>query len=387
ECNRTKTERLKSRGTIKRLLSQKLKGQVYAKRKKSHLLKLARRYIKDWRSSKYNLNKAIENHSTTGDLPVDVPPTKPTPERMQHEDVTANIDVSGLHLKKVAYGATDYGHVVLAQTIPLTNDDVQFYVHLYNQQQEYEQQQLEQIEDLVNFEKAEFIDASEKKQEVDFFSSQVQQQQESDNSNNNSVEEQLQKHQLEETDQTSQQRQQSDRHCFWVIRTCADYDSIRLTDQPLSNQQIEQLRNKLANEIKFTKKEYSIDDLKLSKPFSITHEQVDEESFNRKFNRRRIRRKKKNKKVVAAEELLKKNSFNGIMEPSAILKRQKNRLSVKNTLRDFYYSPSAMNERRHQTIKNKLVYFKLARAERRYVKKVAADKLYLKKKEVTVMML
>ncbi|KAG2222898.1 hypothetical protein INT45_013529 [Circinella minor] len=382
EWNRTKTERLKSRGTIKRLLSQKLKGQVYAKRKKSHLLKLARRYIKDWRSSKYYLNKAIENHGTTGDLPIDVPSTKPTPERMQHEDVTANIDVSGLNLKKVAYGATDYGHVVLAQTIPLTNDDVQFHVHLYNQQQEHQQQQFEQIEGLVNYEKAEIIDASEEKQEVDFISSQLQQQ-ESDNNNNN-IQKQLQEHQLKETDQTLQQRQQSDRHCFWAIRTCADHDSIRLTDQPLSNQQIEQLRNKLTNEIKFTKKEYYIDDLKLSKPFSITHEQVDEESFNRKFNRRRS---KKNKKVVAAEELLNKNSFNGIMGPSEILKRQKNRLSVKNTLRDFYYSPSAMNERRHQTIRNNLVYSKLARAERHYVKKVAADKLHLKKKEVTVMML
>ncbi|KAI7859789.1 hypothetical protein BDC45DRAFT_494988 [Circinella umbellata] len=47
---------------------------------------------------------------------------------------------------------------------------------------------------------------------------------------------------------TLQQRQQSDRHCFWVIQTCADHDSIRLTDQPLSNQQIEQLRIKLTNE-------------------------------------------------------------------------------------------------------------------------------------------
>ncbi|KAI7854876.1 hypothetical protein BDC45DRAFT_535009 [Circinella umbellata] len=112
EWNRTKTERLKSRDTIKRLLSQKLKGQVYAKRKKN------------WRSSKYYLNKAIENHGTTGDLSIDVPSTKPTSERIQHEDVTANIDVSGLHLKKVTYGAADYGHVVLPQTIPLTNDDV-----------------------------------------------------------------------------------------------------------------------------------------------------------------------------------------------------------------------------------------------------------------------
>ncbi|KAI7851611.1 hypothetical protein BDC45DRAFT_515426 [Circinella umbellata] len=43
-----------------------------------------------------------------------------------------------------------------------------------------------------------------------------------------------------------------------------------------------------------------------------------------------------------------------------------------------------MNERRHQTSKNNLVYSKLARAERHYVKKVAADKLYLKKKEVTI---
>ncbi|KAG2225762.1 hypothetical protein INT45_011430 [Circinella minor] len=176
EWNRTKTERLKSCGTIKRLLSQKLKGQVYAKRKKSHLLKLARRDIKDWRSSQYNLNKVIENHSTTGALPVDVPPTKPTPERVQHEDVAANIDISRLHFKKVAYGTTDYGHVVLAQTVPLTNDDVQFHVHLYNQQQEYQQQQLEQIESLVNLEKAEFIDDSEEKQEVDFISSQLQQQ-------------------------------------------------------------------------------------------------------------------------------------------------------------------------------------------------------------------
>ena len=84
---------------------------------------------------------------------------------MQHEDVTANIDVSRLNLKKVAYGATDYGHVVLAQTIPLTNDDVQFYVHLYNQQQEHQQQQLQQIQGLVNLEKAEIIDASEEKQQ------------------------------------------------------------------------------------------------------------------------------------------------------------------------------------------------------------------------------
>ena len=96
-------------------------------------------------------------------MSIDVPSTKPTPERMQHEDVTANIDVSGLNLKKVAYGATDYGHTVLAQTIPLTNDDVQFHVHLYNQQQEYQQQQLEQIEGLVNLEKAEIIDDSEEK--------------------------------------------------------------------------------------------------------------------------------------------------------------------------------------------------------------------------------
>ncbi|KAG2223065.1 hypothetical protein INT45_008266 [Circinella minor] len=196
EWYRTKTERSKSHGTIKRLLSQKLKGQVYAKREKNHLLKLARRHIKDWRSSKYNLNKAIENHSTTGALPVD------------------------FHLKmKVAYGTTDYGHVVLAQTVPLINDDVQLH-------------------------------------------------------------EQLQEHQLEETYQTIQQPRQSDRHCLWVIQTCAGHDSIRLTDQPLSDQQIEQLRLKLTNEIKFTKKEYSTDDLKLAKPFSITHEQVDEESFS-----------------------------------------------------------------------------------------------------------
>ncbi|KAI7853820.1 hypothetical protein BDC45DRAFT_510202 [Circinella umbellata] len=84
------------------------------------------------------------------------------------------------------------------------------------------------------------------------------------NNNNNSVQEQLQDHQLKETYQTLQQRQQSDRHCFWVIRTCADHDSICLTDQPLSSQQIEQLRIKITNEIKFTKKEYSIDDLKLA---------------------------------------------------------------------------------------------------------------------------
>ncbi|KAI7852651.1 hypothetical protein BDC45DRAFT_537209 [Circinella umbellata] len=214
ECNRTKTERLKSHGTIKRLLSQKLKSQVYAKRKKSHLLKLARRYIKDWKSSKYYLNKAIENHSTTSDLPIDVSSTKPTPERMQHEDVTANIVVSGLNLKKVAYGATDYGHVVLAHTIPLTNDNVRFHVHLYNQQQEHQQQQFEQIKGLVNLEKAEIIDASEENQ-----LQQQQQQQESDNNNNNKVQEQLQEHtNLKKTDQTLQQRQHSDHHCFWVIR-------------------------------------------------------------------------------------------------------------------------------------------------------------------------
>ncbi|KAG2223775.1 hypothetical protein INT45_003499 [Circinella minor] len=134
---------------------------------------------------------------------------------MQHEDVTANIDISRLDLKKVAYGTTDYGHVVLAQTVPLTNDDVQFHVHLYNQQQEYQQQQLQQIEGLVNLEQTEFIDDSEKKQEVDFSSSLLQQQQEEfDNNSNNSVQEQLQEHQLEETDQTLQQPRQSDHHCF-----------------------------------------------------------------------------------------------------------------------------------------------------------------------------
>ncbi|KAI7856890.1 hypothetical protein BDC45DRAFT_533345 [Circinella umbellata] len=127
EWNITKIERLKNRDTIKGLLSQKLKGQVYAKREKSYLLKLAQRYIKVWRNSKYYLNKAIENHDTTANF-----------RTLQHEDVTANIYVSGLNLKKVAYGATYYGDVVLAQTIPLTNDDVQFHAHLYNQQQEYQ---------------------------------------------------------------------------------------------------------------------------------------------------------------------------------------------------------------------------------------------------------
>ncbi|KAG2224564.1 hypothetical protein INT45_004409 [Circinella minor] len=96
--------------------------------------------------------------------------------------------------QKIAYGAADYDYVVLAHSVPLANDDIQFHVHLYNQQQGYQQQQLQQIEDLVNHKKAEFIDDCEEKQEVYFSSSQLQQQQESDNNNNNSVQKQLQEH-------------------------------------------------------------------------------------------------------------------------------------------------------------------------------------------------
>ncbi|KAI7859994.1 hypothetical protein BDC45DRAFT_530444 [Circinella umbellata] len=134
------------------------------RKKKSKGLHVAKEYVeKSLQQLQQQLDHAIENHGTTGDLPINVPSIKPAPERMQHEDVTANID---------------------------------FHVHLYNQQQEYQQQQLEQIEGLLNLEKAEIIDGSEEKQKVVFISSQLQQQQESDNSNSNNVQEQLQNHQL-----------------------------------------------------------------------------------------------------------------------------------------------------------------------------------------------
>ncbi|KAI7847704.1 hypothetical protein BDC45DRAFT_575560 [Circinella umbellata] len=72
--------------------------------------------VKDWRSFKYNLNKAIENYGITGYFSVNVPPTKPTPERMQHEDVAANrIDVSGLHLKKYQQQQLEEADQILQQ--------------------------------------------------------------------------------------------------------------------------------------------------------------------------------------------------------------------------------------------------------------------------------
>ncbi|KAI9244486.1 hypothetical protein BDA99DRAFT_296545 [Phascolomyces articulosus] len=128
-----KDELKKSKGKVKQLLSKKLKDDVQEKRKANSLLKLAQRKIKDFRSMKYQLNKAV-NHYGKNDPPSSVPPTTPTPTRMQHEDISANIDVSKLDMNKCVYGATDYGHVVLSQTVPLTNNNIRFHVDLYNKQ-------------------------------------------------------------------------------------------------------------------------------------------------------------------------------------------------------------------------------------------------------------
>ncbi|KAI9274770.1 hypothetical protein BDA99DRAFT_498535 [Phascolomyces articulosus] len=316
---------------------------------------------------KYQLNKAI-NHYGKNDPPSSVPPTTPTPTRMQHEDISANIDVSKLDMNKCVYGATDYGHVVLSQTVPLTNNDIRFHVYLYNKQQQHQQRQLQIIDNMQDTEKTE---------------QDVVEKQQPDMKHDVSDE----KSKLQDLQQ--QHEQFEEMYCNWVIHSSHEVDFISLTDDALKNDQLEKLRIMLDSEIKFMKTAFSVEDLKLPKPFSITNEQVHEESFARKFARRREKRKKrkKNKKVVLAEEQLKSCSFTGIIDPDELLRRQKVRLSVKYVLREFYYCPAAMNEHRHQYVASHNIYVKLARKEREYVKKSCAAKLQYHRKQLKVMML
>ncbi|KAI9265061.1 hypothetical protein BDA99DRAFT_536553 [Phascolomyces articulosus] len=98
--------------------------------------------------------------------------------------------------------------------------------------------------------------------------------------------------QLRQLEDLQQQHEQFEKmHCNWGIHSSHEVDFISLTDDALKNDQLEKLRIMLDNEIKFMKTAFLVEDLKLPKPFSITNEQVHEESFARKFARRREKRK------------------------------------------------------------------------------------------------
>ncbi|KAI9266806.1 hypothetical protein BDA99DRAFT_536213 [Phascolomyces articulosus] len=89
----------------------------------------------------------------------------------------------------------------------------------------------------------------------------------------------------------------------WIIHLGHEADIKPLTDDALINDQLEKLWVMLGDEIKFIKTKFSGEDPKLPKSYLITIEQVHEESFAKKFARKRekcagLRGINKNKVVV-----------------------------------------------------------------------------------------
>ncbi|KAI9496259.1 hypothetical protein BDB00DRAFT_937067 [Zychaea mexicana] len=128
----------------------------------------------------------------------------------------------------------------------------------------------------------------------------------------------------------------------------------------------------------------TVKDLKLPKPFTITHEQIHEATKTKKFMVRQENRLKKftylaylalmfmnnfdtqpeNEEVRNALHDLQENCFVGICDPVETFKRQKVRLQHVDVLRKFYYSNAALNEHRHREIATSRLYTQLATKER-----------------------
>ena len=64
------------------------------------------------------------------------PKTTPANAKPQCEDISTCMNLQHLDMEKQAFGETDHGHVVMAQTTALTKNDVAFHVKLYNKQKQ-----------------------------------------------------------------------------------------------------------------------------------------------------------------------------------------------------------------------------------------------------------
>jgi hypothetical protein len=109
----------------------------------------------------------------------------------------------------------------------------------------------------------------------------------------------------------------------------------------------------------------------LPRPLRITAGQIDQLCLSKAHTRKRRKRKQNSPQVQLAEDMLSRNSIQLAKTVGDAIECHLVGLQTRQVLRDFYYSPRSMKEKRVQEFRTKATYDRLAAAERAVIKDAA----------------